>query len=108
MKSGEPREAAYALAMTSIATIEAEPGSASAPAGDGSGSLGGASIMLGVSVGAAIVLLFVSMLVVRRMALKREPLEAPEDPKARVDPWLEAGRRLQTPEHPGPDGGEGA
>ncbi len=93
--------------LTTVLGTQTSGGAAPSPANGGS-PLGGASIMLGIAVGAALIVLFIAMLIVRRWALGRGSGERREDPRARVDPWFEAGRRMQMPDRKGPDADGGA
>lgn len=81
-----------------------DPGAAQpTPPGGPANALGGASLALGLFVGAAVIVFFAAMLIARRWAMGRRP--AREAISVRPDPWFEAGRRLQVPDEPGPGAG---
>ncbi len=62
------------------------------------GTAGGATLLLGAAVGAAIVLLFIVARMGRRWVMHDTTVRRPNaDPRSRVDPWFEAGRRMNTP-----------
>lgn len=59
---------------------------------------GGATILLGAAVAGAVVLMFLIARLGRRWALRdSEPDRPQENHRSRVDPWFEAGRRIQAP-----------
>jgi len=80
-----------------IGWLAQAPGPSPAP-GTAGRAVGGATILLAVAVGGAIVLMFLIARLGRRWALHdSEPDRPRENHRSRVDPWFEAGRRIQAP-----------